>query len=255
MIRLNGDKLMQYDLNRTIEIIPRGNRVVRDVTFYKGREPYVVLHRDEDGNIIADIPNTLLRDHGTLTCVVDYTDEKGNDGREHQNFFVRKRAMPEGYEYTETNEAKLGSGGSLPTAAPYQQLVTDGEGKWGTAERLAWKEGEKVHPIPAEYLNGSLHFHVNVTYDADTSSYIADRTYDEIKEAEAQKKAIVGTFTNADGKVYTIIGCDAVQNALCYLVAFDVSEFNYLRYYKIAIIANGTVEVDTFSIASSLVTE
>lgn len=37
-----------------------------------------------------------------------------------------------------------GGGASLPTAAPYQQLVTDGEGKWVAEERLAWKEGEKA---------------------------------------------------------------------------------------------------------------
>lgn len=39
---------------------------------------------------------------------------------------------------------KQGGGASLPEAAPYQQLVTDGEGKWVAEDRLAYKEGEKV---------------------------------------------------------------------------------------------------------------
>lgn len=37
-------------------------------------------------------------------------------------------------------KAPSGGGASLPAAAPYQQLVTDGEGKWVAEERLAWKE-------------------------------------------------------------------------------------------------------------------
>lgn len=36
-----------------------------------------------------------------------------------------------------------GGGGSLPPAAPYQQLVTDGDGNWGAEERLAWKTLQK----------------------------------------------------------------------------------------------------------------
>ena len=112
---------------------------------------------------------------------------------------------------------------------------------------------ETVHPIPDEYLNGATHFHVNVTYDADTSSYIADRTYDEIKEAEAQKKAIVGTLTDEEGKVYTIIGCDVVPVALCYLVAFDLSEYEHLRFYVISVQENGIVYVDKFKIAATAI--
>ena len=35
-----------------------------------------------------------------------------------------------------------GGGASLPAAAPYQQLVTDGDGKWVAADRLAYKTFE-----------------------------------------------------------------------------------------------------------------
>lgn len=41
-----------------------------------------------------------------------------------------------------------GGGASLPTAAPYQQLVTDGSGATGWAERLAWKESGKTNTLP-----------------------------------------------------------------------------------------------------------
>lgn len=117
------------------------------------------------------------------------------------------------------------------------------------------KIGETITPIPSEYLPGSLHFHVNVTYNADTSSYISDRTYAEIEEAEAQKKAIVGTFTNENGEVYTLIGCDVVASKRCYLVAFNVSRIPYLYFYQIVVKEDGQVTVRTYGIAATEETE
>lgn len=110
---------------------------------------------------------------------------------------------------------------------------------------------ETTYTIPPEYMPGSLPFHVNVTYNADTSSYISDRTYAEIKEAETLKKAIVGTLTNENGNVYTLIGCDAAPSQVCKLVAFDIGKIPYLYFYGIAVSETGNVEVVPFSITAT----
>lgn len=111
MIKLNGDKLWQYDLDRTIEIIPSKGRTVEMVRFIRGRRPYMLAHREEGGKIIADIPNVLLKAFGNVRCVVDYLDEDGHIITENSNFHVHKREKPAGYQYKETDTLELGEGG------------------------------------------------------------------------------------------------------------------------------------------------
>lgn len=119
MIKLVGEKLRQYDLDRTVEITPMNGRTVEMVRFIRGRKPYMLAHREEGGKIIADIPNVLLKSFGAVKCIVDYVDADGHIVTENQSFYVRKREMPDGYSYTETDTLELGEGGG--SASRYKQ--------------------------------------------------------------------------------------------------------------------------------------
>lgn len=112
MMKLIGEKLRQYDLNRTVELIPKHGFTVETVFFYKNSpEPLVVAHREEDGKIIADIPNIFLKAFGTLSVEVHLVDGNGYRISKQASFYVSKREMPEDYVYEETPVLKLGSGG------------------------------------------------------------------------------------------------------------------------------------------------
>lgn len=76
----------------------------------------------DDGNSVYLTPKGAVRDQ---------------DGKELLPAFPGRAHL---YE----RNLKQGGGASLPDAAPYQQLVTDGEGKAGWEQRLAWKEGGDV---------------------------------------------------------------------------------------------------------------
>lgn len=132
MIILNGNSnLKQWDLQKSIVIIPRGGETVQDVAFYKGREPQVVTHRTSAGKILATIPNFMLKSYGVITSVVDYIDENGFVRREHANFVVSKRKKPDGYS-DEIFDDSMGSvdspsGGGSSDAVQYipQELTEE----------------------------------------------------------------------------------------------------------------------------------
>lgn len=86
------------------------------------------------------------------------------------------------------HNAQSGGGASLPEAGPYEYLVTDGEGNWGTAERLAWKEGEKVE----------------ITWDGNTEGLtsvgdVLFKVSDKVLSQEAVKN---GVITMSDGTTF-----------------------------------------------------
>lgn len=78
-------------------------------------------------------------------------------------------------------------------------------------------------------------FKVNVYYDEANSMWVSDKTYDEIRAAEQAKMPIVGTFTDRDGKVFTLVGCD-VSAGQCFLSAFDVNVLDEPYIYRINIV-------------------
>ena len=131
MIKLNGDKLWQYDLDRTIEIIPSKGRTVEMVRFIRGRRPYMLAHREEDGKIIADIPNVLLKAFGNVLCIVDYLDEDGHIITENSNLHVHKREKPADYQYKETDTLEIGEGGSTSSGGGTQADWNAAEGEPG----------------------------------------------------------------------------------------------------------------------------
>ena len=115
-------------------------------------------------------------------------------------------------------------------------------------------DNQTIRPIPAEYLPC---FNVNVAYDADSDVYVSDKTYEQIKAAEAQKKAIVGTFTHKDGMVFTLIGCDLGEAEQCKLIAFDLNTDAVLCYYLIKVFGSEETltEVLKYKIAATFVEE
>ncbi len=80
-----------------------------------------------------------------------------------------------------------GGGASLPAAAPYQQLVTDGEGNWVAEERLAWKTLQKGSELIPE---------TNLSFTASSGMMAGDAPLDTL--LVAGEKYVV----NWDGKEY-----------------------------------------------------
>jgi hypothetical protein len=136
LIRIIGDKLRQYDLNRQVELAPKSGLTLESVSFQKnGPEPLVTAHREEGGMIVADIPNILLKAYGTLTVECYLMDADGYHISEKASFTVCKRDMPADYEYVATPVLKLGAGGaSFPTYTDEDEgkvlKIVDGAPAW-----------------------------------------------------------------------------------------------------------------------------
>ena len=64
-----------------------------------------------------------------------------------------------------------GGGASLPAAAPYQQLVTDGDGKWVAADRLAYKAVGETELLPETTVTVA---EVEGSYGAELSGFSID---------------------------------------------------------------------------------
>ena len=103
-IMVIGTPLYQWETGRKIQIIPLPNMHVDAVHFsnFGDAEALVVIPREENGKIIADIPNILLQSGGNL---VVYTVNVSQDSVETLvdcTISVRNRAKPADYVYTET---------------------------------------------------------------------------------------------------------------------------------------------------------
>lgn len=115
---------------------------------------------------------------------------------------------------------------------------------------------ETTHPIPAEYLP-NMPFCINITPappEYDYIQYVADKSYNEVMEAETQKRPIVGTFTHTNGLVYTLVGCDGAA-AGCYFAAFDVSAWPTLFKLELTDHDKNRVNVYEFELNATEVTE
>lgn len=103
-IKVIGTPLYQWETGRKIKIIPLPGMNINAVHFsnYGDAEALVVEPREENGNIIADIPNILLQSGGNI---VVYTVNVAADSVEtlvECTISVRNRAKPADYVYTET---------------------------------------------------------------------------------------------------------------------------------------------------------
>lgn len=103
-IKVIGTPLYQWEVGRKVQITPLPKMRVDAVHFsnFGDAEALVVMPREENGKIIADIPNILLQSGDNL---VVYTVNVSQDSVETLvdcTFAVRNRAKPSDYVYTET---------------------------------------------------------------------------------------------------------------------------------------------------------
>ena len=102
-IKIVGNPLYQWELGRKVQIFPLPNMTVDEVHFSNHGDPeaLVVKPKEEDGMIIAEIPNILLQS-GTALIVYSVNVAEGfTDNLRSCTFNVRKRAKPSDYVYTE----------------------------------------------------------------------------------------------------------------------------------------------------------
>lgn len=99
-----GTPLYQWELGRRLKIVPLRGMRIDSVHFsnYGDSEALVVKPKEENGQIIAEIPNILLQDDQNIVVhSVNVSEEKVETIQECV-FPVRKRAKPSSYVYTET---------------------------------------------------------------------------------------------------------------------------------------------------------
>ena len=108
-----------------------------------------------------------------------------------------------------------------------------------------------VHKLDKKFLPNEVNiFNVNISYDEANSKWVSDKTYDEIIAAEEARMPIVGTFTNINGKVYTLLGCD-LEAANCQLSAFNVSNDSAPIIYKIRVSVDNWVSVTELTLTAT----
>ena len=97
MIKLVGESLKQYDLNRQVEIFPTG--IVLEVKFLN-RSPnsFQVPFTEKDGRVYAEIPSILLKSFGVITVETLEVLDDGTQVEQRMTFNVDKAKKPDGYE-------------------------------------------------------------------------------------------------------------------------------------------------------------
>lgn len=137
MIQLIGEKLMRYDLNRSVEVAPRHSNELHEVRFSKNTADGEVVMpvREENGKTVADIPNRFLMDYGTLTVEVHSVDKTGRLDSERMNITVRDRAKPSDYQYEDNVPASgTGGGGSMDEDRLIQILSDTGAAEFASPD-------------------------------------------------------------------------------------------------------------------------
>lgn len=103
-IKVIGTPLYQWESGRKIQITPLPNMHVDAVHFsnFGDTEALVVKPREENGNIIADIPNILLQSGRNIVVYTVNVAEDSVETLVDCTISVRSRAKPADYVYTET---------------------------------------------------------------------------------------------------------------------------------------------------------
>lgn len=155
------------------------------------------------------------------------------------------------------NRAILGVAGAVDTGEPFHIVtgnsVTNIYTKTPGDHTIAitvYKEETVYHTIDPKFLPGGAGFNVNVWYESGTT-YLADKTYEQIKAAEAAKTPITGTLTIADGCVFTLIGADASAFSWVNLVAFEVAHSPSVYVFHVRIYENGYLDIATYKIEAT----
>ena len=103
-MKVIGTPLYQWEKGRRLEILPIRNMKVDSVHFanYGDTEALVVKPKEENGMIIADIPNVLLQSGSNLVVFSVNVSSDSVETILDSVIAVRKRPKPANYVYTET---------------------------------------------------------------------------------------------------------------------------------------------------------
>lgn len=104
VIRIIGTPLYQWELGRKISISTPEHTVINRVEFSheSDGESLLVIPREEDGVMVADVPNILLQSGSYIRVYLSYKDEKLLETAMVDILPVMKRPKPSDYVYTET---------------------------------------------------------------------------------------------------------------------------------------------------------
>ncbi len=99
-----GTPLYQWESGRRLKIVPLSGMRIDSVHFsnYGDSDALVVKPKEENGQIIAEIPNILLQDAQNIVVHSVNVSEDKVETIQECVFSVRKRAKPSSYVYTET---------------------------------------------------------------------------------------------------------------------------------------------------------
>lgn len=97
-------ELWRWDTGRQINIVPDEGVAVDEVHFATSaiKEALVVIVKEADGRIVAEVPNTLLRSAIPIDVYMVTHTDNGERTIHHVRYNVRNRAKPSDYTYTET---------------------------------------------------------------------------------------------------------------------------------------------------------
>lgn len=103
-MKIIGTGLYQWEVGRQLQIIPLRNSTVSSVHFSNpgDTEALVVKPKEENGMIVADIPNILLQSGANLVVYTVNVSESLVETLRDCVFSVRNRPKPADYVYTET---------------------------------------------------------------------------------------------------------------------------------------------------------
>ena len=140
-IKIIGTPLFQWEVGRKVQIVPVRNMRVDAVHFsnFGDTEALVVKPKEENGMIVADIPNILLQSGSNI---VVYSVNISQDSVEtilDCTFSVRNRAKPADYVYTETEV--------LSYKTLDQRITALEEGGTGGGGGTSGKDGESAYEI------------------------------------------------------------------------------------------------------------
>lgn len=109
-IRILGNPLYQWEIGRKVQLFPLPRMNIEEVHFsnFGDAEALVVKPKEENGAIVADIPNILLQSGKSLVVYSVYVAEGFTDTLRSCTFNVRNRAKPSDYVYTETEVLNYG---------------------------------------------------------------------------------------------------------------------------------------------------
>lgn len=90
----------QWDLNRKLVI--NYDEPIFQVNFGDDENPIAVNTYEENGMILADVPNILLQNSGLMRCWLYLPADDGGVTLVERVFHIADRPKPFGYAYTET---------------------------------------------------------------------------------------------------------------------------------------------------------